>query len=319
MTDFKALSPLECAERLLELKRPLVVMHQRPDGDTVGSGAALCKILERLGKKVYYTCADEIPSRLKFLTAGLEFTDNFEGLEAVSIDVASPSQLGSLEGRVFPVLMLDHHAKGIPFADNFILPDASSAGEVLYKVVLELEKMGKITPDKELASLLYASISSDTGGFIFSSAKESTYLAAARLISVGIDSAEINRLLFNSKSEEQIKAEGATAACLKTALSGRVSYALISKKMREELSLPFSAFECSIDVVRALEGIECCFVIKESDDNKFKVSLRSSGKNVADIAVRHGGGGHIRAAGCTVEAGSIEEAAEILIKELSEA
>ncbi len=319
MTDFKALSPEECAIRLLKAERPLVVMHQHPDGDTVGSAAALCKIFEKLGKKAYYTCADEIPKRLSFLTKGLEFTDSFEGLEAISIDVASPSQLGSLEGKIFPTLMIDHHAKGIPFADNFIISDASSAGEVLYRVILELEKMGKIALDSEIASLLYASISSDTGGFIFSSAKENTHLAAARLISLGIDSAEINRLLFNSKSEEQIRAEGVTATYMKTALSGSLSYALISKKMREEFSLPFSAFECSIDVVRALRGAECCFVIKETDDGKFKASLRSCGRNVADVAARHGGGGHIRAAGCAVEADSIEEAAKILIKELSEA
>ena len=319
MADFKALTPLECALRILEIENPLVVMHQRPDGDTVGSGAALCRLFLALGKKPLYTCADEIPARLAFLTEGLEFTDNFEGRTAVAIDVASPSQLGALEGKITPALMIDHHKTGIPFADFYTVSDSSSAGEVLYTVILELEKMGKISVDKTLAVPLYASISSDTGGFIFSSAKESTHIAAARLISLGIDSAEINRLLFNSKSKEQILAEGMTAGEMKTAFDGRVSYAAITKKMREGRGLPFSAFECAIDVVRALENIEICFVIKETDAGEFKASLRSVGKNVAEIASLHGGGGHIRAAGCTIKAESIGEAEKILLCELEEA
>ncbi len=318
MADIKSLTLAECADILLAIERPLVVMHIRPDGDTVGSGAALCKIFEKLGKKAFYTCADPIPERLTFLTAGLLYTEDYSDLEPVSIDVASPSQLGGLYERLDVKLTIDHHAVNTPYAPNYTIGDASSAGEVLYNVVCELEGRGALALDREIASLLYASISSDTGGFIFSSAKEKTYLAAARLISLGIDHAEINRLLFNSKPESQLRAEGYTATKINTSDGGRIAYATISKKERESLGLHITAFECAIDVVRSLMGVECSFVIKENDKGEFKASLRSTGKNVAEIASHHGGGGHIRAAGCTVKAKNIEDAAEILLKELSE-
>lgn len=316
MADTRALTLAECTDILLSLKKPLVVMHQRPDGDTVGSGAALCKIFERLGKRAVYTSADPIPKRLSHLVEGLCRVDDFEGLQAVSIDVASPSQLGDIRDRLDVLLMIDHHAKSTPYAPHYTLPDLSSAGEVLYNIVLELERRGLLTLDKEIATLLYAAISSDTGGFIFSSAKESTYLLAAKLISLGIDHSEINRRLFHSKPIEQLRAEGFVATKIKTAGGGKLAYATITKAERDEISLPFSAFECAIDIVRTLLGTEVAFAIKETDKGEFKASLRSTGKNVAEIAAAHGGGGHIRAAGCTVSAKDIDEAAEILIKEL---
>ncbi len=318
MVEFKSLTLSECADIILATEMPLVVMHVRPDGDTVGSGAALCKIFERLGKKPFYTCADPIPERLAFLTEGLSYTEDYTGLEPISIDVASPTQMGGLFEKLTVKLTIDHHAVNTPYAPNYTLKDASSAGEVLYNIACELERRGVMKLDGEIASLLYASISSDTGGFIFSSAREKTYLAAARLISLGIDHAEINRLLFHSKPEDQLRAEGYVASRIKTAEGGRIAYVTVKRSEREDIGLPFSAFECAIDIVRTLAGIDVAFVIKETDDGKFKASLRSTGKNVAETAARHGGGGHIRAAGCTVVAESIDEAAEILLSELTE-
>ncbi len=318
MADFKSLTLAECADILLDIERPLVVMHIRPDGDTVGSGAALCKIFEKLGKEAFYTCADEIPERLAFLTKGLKKAENYDGLSAISVDVASPSQMGELYGKTDIKLAIDHHAQNTPYSPNCTLSDASSAGEVLYLVACELEERGVLTLDKETAALIYASISSDTGGFIFSSAREKTYLVAARLISLGIDHAEINRLLFHSKPEIQLKAEGYVATKIKTANDRKIAYAVITKAERDAMGLPLTAFDCAIDVVRTLMGIECAFVIKETDKGEFKASLRSSGRNVAEIAARHGGGGHIRAAGCTVSAECADSAAEILLSELLE-
>lgn len=317
MADFKALTLDECVDELLKIEKPIVVMHVRPDGDTVGSGAALCRIFERLNKKVYYTSQDIIPERLSFLTKGLTRVDEYEGLEAVSIDVASPAQLGDIIQRLNIKLMIDHHAVGTPFAPHYTDASASSAGEVLYNIACRLEERGLITIDKQIAALLYAAISSDTGGFIFSSAKKDTYLAAARLISFDINHAEINRLLFHSKPELQLRAEGYVATKIKTADGGKIAYAVITKAERDKMGLPFTSFECAIDVVRTLMGAICSFVVKETDDGKFKASLRSTGKNVAEIAATHGGGGHIRAAGCTVEAKSAEEAAKILLSALT--
>jgi phosphoesterase RecJ-like protein len=317
MSDYKALSLSECAERLLSAEDPAVCIHVRPDGDAVGSATALCEVFYLLGKSCPLVITEQIPKRLEFLTEGIEKTTEIEGRTLISIDVASPSQLGALYEKGIPVLSIDHHRVNTPYCDNCTVPDASSAGEVLYSIVKELISMGKLSLTCRLAERIYAAISSDTGGFLFSNAKEETYKAAAELIGAGIDHAEINRKLFNSKEPNQIRAEGYVALNLKTYENGRICYSVLSKKERDGLGLDFPDFETAIDVVRALRGSEIAFALKETDDGKFKASLRSNGKDVASVAKRHSGGGHTRAAGCTVDAKTIEKAEEILLSELS--
>ena len=317
MSDFPVISLSECADRIAAAGKPIVIMHVRPDGDTVGSCAALCEIFKALGREAKYACDDPIPERLAFLLADFERAEVFDGYDSISIDVASPSQMGALAEKINVGFAIDHHRVNTPFAPNYTLPEASSAGEVLFGIAKELESRGLIKITKEIAYPIYAAISSDTGGFVFSNATESTYRTAAELIALGIDHADINHKLFMSKSKEQIIAEGFTASKIKTAADGKISYATVSRAEVEALGIDISYFDTAIDVLRSLLGAEIALIVKETDRG-FKASMRSVGKNVAEIAARHGGGGHIRAAGCTVEAKSTDEAAEKLISELQE-
>lgn len=319
MKDYKKLSAKETALRLLEIKNPIVYLHRRPDGDAVGSGSALCEILRQLGAECSILSADPIPERLRFIT---EFTkvsiaDNAEGKTAVAIDVASPDQLGSLKDSApWPSLMIDHHKIGEPFADGYIVDDASSAAEALFDVALMLADMGKIQINKPLAYALFCAISSDTGCFSYSNATAKTHRYAANLIELGIDTADINRRLFDSKSMEQIKAEGYIASVMKSKADGRIAFATLTLDELKSLNLKSEHFETSIDVIRSLSGVDIAFFLRETEHNVFKASLRSVGINVANVAAKFGGGGHIRASGCSLTAGSIEEAKESLLNEL---
>ena len=315
MDGYKSLTARECAEALIKADDPIVVMHARPDGDTVGAGTALCLILKALGKRVNYACAHKIPDRLSFLTEGIEAASgDLSERPAICVDVASPAQLGELNGRIRPALMIDHHEFGEAFADNYIIPGASSAAEVVFTVLRELIAMGKLTLDGEVAKRLYVGISSDTGGFIFSNTTPTTLRTVADLIEVGIDFSELNHKLFHSKSEEQIRVEGFVASTLKRALDGRVTYATITKADRERLSVLPEHTETAIEVARSLIGTEIAFVIKESADGEYKCSLRSTGANVAEVARTFSGGGHVRAAGCTVVAEDIGAAAFLVLE-----
>lgn len=315
MSEFKRLTAREAAQIIARIKSPSIAMHTHPDADTVGSATALALVFRELGTDARLMCEDEIPERLKFLTEGIELTDKRDAKANVSIDVASPSQLGSLSSLAFN-LMIDHHAKGTPFADYFIVHDASSAAEVLLEIIEELEQITEFTLTKDIAERLYAAMSSDTGGFIYSSAAPSTYRRAAALIECGIDHADINHRLFNSKSKKQIAAEGFISSSLRTAASGRIAYALLTRAEREKMGIESQFFDTAIDVVRALKGAEIALFIRETDDGKIRASLRSTGANVASVAEKFNGGGHIRAAGCTPEAESVEEAAKNIIEEL---
>ena len=319
MADYKVLDVRSCAERILEIEHPLVVMHVRPDGDTVGSCAALMYIFHKLGKAPLWACSDPIPERLEFLLSSYReaYRYEYDSSTVVTVDVPTKEQIGDLYDFMPRVsLMIDHHEVGVPFADNFIISGASSAGEVVMQIVEVLVEMGKITLDPALAYPLYAAISSDTGCFRYSNATPDTMRRGASLIEAGIDAEEINHKLFNSKSQRQIRAEGFVSEKIETKYSGRVAYATVTRRERDRLGVLMEHLETAIDVVRSVEMVEISFVIKETDKGEFKASLRSTGADVAAICARFGGGGHVKAAGCTIPARSIDEAARRLLREL---
>lgn len=317
INQYKKLSAMEAAERILEIKNPVILIHVRPDGDAVGSAAALSLIFRQLGYQAPIKSVDKIPSRLSFILekTGTQTAEDTDGYTPVSIDTASPSQLGSLADTALPALMIDHHAVGEQYADGYIREDASSAAEALYDVARELENMKKIKIDSEIAYALYAAISSDTGCFAYSNTSPKTHRYAAELMEYGIDSADINHRLFSSKTEAEIKAEGYVSSKLKTAFGGRISYATLSLEEIKSLSLDTQHFDTAIDIARSVLGAEIAFVIKETEPGKYKASLRSTHADVSKIASAFGGGGHIRASGCSPKAKSITEACEIILTE----
>lgn len=317
---YKELTLGECAERLISIGDCEILIHVRPDGDAVGTACALSLVLRQLGHKSEVVCCDPVSKRLGFIleNAGVSIKHERSALPAISVDSASPSQLGALYSEENPIsLMIDHHKSGIPYADNFILPDASSAGEVVYLVANELISMGKITMDKPLASALYTSISSDTGRFAYSNTSPETMRIAASLMEMGVDTAEINHLLFSTKTKEQIKAEGIIASSIKSTANGRIAYAALPIKLREENGLSESDFETAIDVVRSLEGAEIALFLRETTPGKYKASIRSTKKEIVSVANRFCGGGHAMAAGCSPTADSIEEALDALLTALT--
>ncbi len=317
MSGYKDLTAKEAAERLLSIDRPVILIHVNPDADTVGSAAALAKVFAALGKRAEFICDDEIPTRLEFLTGDLARSKDLTDAEVISIDVAAPKQGGrTLKELAAVALMIDHHEVGEKFADSYTVGGASSAAEVLLDIIDVLSDMGKLTITKEIAEPLYAAISSDTGGFRFSNATAKTFRLAARLIETGIDHADISHKLFFSKSKEQVKAESFIGERTELFAEGRIAVAAHTVRDRENLGLSEGHFDCAIDVPRSIAGVEIAAVIRETDGGAFKASIRSTGPNVAEVARKFGGGGHVRAAGCSPEGKDIGEAKEKLVKEL---
>lgn len=320
MHDCKSLTPDETLSRLEAIEKPLILMHIRPDGDTYGSAAALAVLFSLMGKTPALFCADKIPDRLSFISDFLPPVGDPDesGRTAVAVDVASAAQLGGAE-KYAPVLTIDHHALSTPFSDHLTVKEACAAGEILFLLAEKLYHEKKI-PDfpKNLADALYTAVSSDSGCFRYSNVTPQTHLAAARLIGYGADAARINRLLFDTKSENQLRAESLVAGKMKTEENGRISYAVITQEERDRAGLTPDDFETGIDILRSLRGVEISFILKESDKEKgvYKVSLRSNASDVAAVAAAFGGGGHIRAAGCTVR-GETPEAAVSPVLSLS--
>ena len=324
---FKKLSLDELCRKIAENKKTLILYHVRPDADAVGSAFALRELFRVMEIPAYCACSDDIPERLLFLADGVQgsaILDDDMKIDyerIISVDSASPSQLGSLFERLHRDvdIMIDHHAKGTVYADNYIDPTSAATGEIIYRMarrMVELKYIDRI-PERTL-NCLYAAISADTGCFKFSNTTPQTMRIAAELIEAGVDFSRINTLLYDSKPLLQLKAEGEAIYRLRTYMDGRISSVVFPYSLKCSLGASSEHLETLIDVARSVEGAEVSFVVKQNTEEKlFNVSMRSAGDiDVSEICARFGGGGHQRAAGCRFEAESAEIAEKRVIEEI---
>ncbi|MBQ7172695.1 MAG: DHH family phosphoesterase [Clostridia bacterium] len=316
-------------EEFQKKKNTLLLFHRNPDADALGSSLALYEMLSQTGSAVVGACISPLPDRLRFLMGdemiafGKEnIPKDFSPERIIALDTASPSQLGDLfpiyEGKID--LMIDHHAVGTPFADHYIDPKAAATGEILFDLAKELQKAGKIQLNSKICNRLYAAISADTGCFRFSNTTPSTHMRAAELLKEGVPASDINHDLFDCKSREQLLAESYAAANLALYFDGRVAVVRFPYSKKVTLGLADEHLETLVDVARSLIGVEVAIAIRQpSEAGIFRVSTRSAtGYDVSALCGAFGGGGHKKAAGCTIEADSIDAAAEKLLAVLKE-
>ena len=192
----------QCAEILLNQDNILILTHAHPDGDTLGSGFALCRALMRLGKICSVVNADEIPKKYDYLyedIAPIRFKQDY----VVAVDVATTNLLGSLEGEYHIDMCIDHHSTNTEYADYLLLEDVPAACQLMYKVITELG----VDIDKEIANCLYTGLTTDTGCFRYASTTADTYRTAAQLIDCGADNGRINRVMFENKTKTYARLE----------------------------------------------------------------------------------------------------------------
>jgi len=314
--EYRTLSINEAAELLYGKKRVLILFHVHPDGDAVGSSFALRTFFEHVGCQARCVCADAVPERLLFAAVGQNDV-SFESIPSdfapeiiVSVDTASPSQLGNLYEKYKDCidLMIDHHGKGQPYADNCIVPSASACGEVMFEVLCIMkDKYGLDKMPDGVSDLLYTAISSDTGCFRYNNVTEKTHILASKLISEGVSSADINHRLFGIKTLKQMQVEHAGFERMNFYCDGKIAVITFPFDLKTQYGAEDENLETLIDVARCVKGVEVAAVIKQpTQDNKYRVSMRSvTDFDVSEICALYGGGGHARAAGCTVTADSI--------------
>lgn len=317
LNEFRAFSCDEAAELICAHKKILILFHVHPDGDSVGSAFALRAFVEHIGGEAVCVCADELPERFRFITDGVQESVRVEAIPegfapdlTVSVDTASPSQLGALyeiyKGKID--LMIDHHGKGTYYANYCIDPKAAACGEVLYEVLVRAAaKKGEADLPFGVSRLIYTAISSDTGCFRYSNVSPATHLLAAKLIACGVDGADINHRLFGIKTLKQMQVEHAGFERMNLHVGGKVAIITFPYDLKTQYGADDEALETLIDVARCVKGVDIAAVIKQpTEENRFRVSMRSSCDfDVSEICALYGGGGHVRAAGCTITADSI--------------
>ncbi len=299
----------------------LVFTHENPDADTIGSCFALVETLRLLGKKAYPACCDRIPASLSFMTGGArEFhienaPEDFTPAYYISVDVASRAQLGSYKHLADKIdLSLDHHATHELFARSHLTdPNAAACAEIVYHVVNRL-LIGELT--EKIASLLYAALAADTGGFRYANTTPVTHKIAAKLIERGASHAEICRNLFECKTKTALAAEAFAMANVSYFCGGKISYIKITRADKKAYGFEDEDTYDVINVIRRVDGVKVAIFMREKDDGSYKISTRSACEiDVSKICAIFGGGGHAGAAGCSVTPEESEAAVERIIKE----
>jgi phosphoesterase RecJ-like protein len=320
ITDYRDLSAAEILETLSLPQPTLVLCHARPDADALGSAMALSLWLQKKGSAAYVVCANEIPERLRFLCEGVQTSillssvpHGFENARVITVDTASPAQLGEL-WEVFKdriSLMIDHHERGTRYADGWVIGCAAT-GEMIYDLIADSgEDMGG-----KCSELLYAAISSDTGGFRYSNTTPGTHLRAAVLLESGVDAARINHLLLEAKSQKLLAAEAEGFKHLRLYEGGRIAILAFPYECKRALALEDEHLETLVDVARRVSGVEIAAAIRQpSEENVFRLSTRASVDfDVSAVCAVFGGGGHPRAAGATLTGfANIKEAEQAVL------
>ncbi len=306
------------AELLQEKDNILILTHKNPDGDTLGCGVALCRVLQGLGKNARVENSDIIPKRYSYLFEDLQVMD-FEPEFIVAVDVADTKLLGErLEGlysdRVD--LCIDHHGSNREFAKELYLRSEDGAASLsLYRII---KKMGvPVTP--QIATALYTGLSTDTGCFRYSNASSECYRVAAELIDSGADSASINVLMFETKPLSYFRLLTEVLAGMRTFCDGRVIVLKVTRDMFDRTGATPDQCDAIAAMSRQVEGALCGITMKEKQGGGYKLSLRTHEPlDAAQLCGLLGGGGHARAAGC--DSGEDEEASlKILIEAITEA
>lgn len=304
-------------KKLIEDSNSIVVVaHQNPDGDAIGSAFATYLGMKKLGKNVkvvMQSCSDTF----KFLPNIEESVKNVEWNEYDLLICVDSSDIERLDiskediSKAKKKLVLDHHKKVNPYGDiNCVDETLPAAAEMIYNFLKELN----IDIDQDIATYLYTGIMTDTGSFNYSSTKPSTLRIAAQLVETGIDFSEICKKLNDTIKEAKLKLISKTIENMEIFFDGKLRYSYIEYDVIRDLGLDEEDTEGMTNYLRMVDGTEVAVYVRGKSNGTYKVSMRSGSYiDVSQIAIKFGGGGHARAAGYTIDKGKLIEFKQKLI------
>lgn len=301
-------------DRIKRANRPLLVMHKKPDGDTLGSALAMARWLREQGKDACIFCRDSAPRHYDFLPEFEKIQNDpaiFERQEIDLIVVLDSGDLGyagveeiiSGINRSLPIINIDHHATNRHYGEiNLVEPDASSTAEVVHNFF----ETNDIKINRHIATSLLVGILTDTTNFTNPGTTVSSMRVASKLISYGARTGEITRRIMKNKSIDSLRLWGKTLSRLEENRQLNMAIAIIKKEDLAEVNAPGEAVEGVANFLNALLDVRLVLVLRETNDGHVKGSFRSTDADVSKIAAALGGGGHKKAAGFTIK-GRLEQ------------
>lgn len=300
--------------RLRAADNILVTAHVNPDGDAIGSTLAMLQILRAMGKNVAAYIDDKIPKNFTVMPFAEEIRQPRED-EKFSADLllildTSPDRIGKVKNLTdAPILNIDHHiTNNGDEGDLYVDANAAATCEIIFQLCKELD--AEIS--KNVAVCLYTGLATDTGFFNYSNTRPSTLRAAADLVEAGVEPNLISEQV-EIRSFRDIQIMSAALQTTKLFYGGKVAGMFIDRELYKQVETT----EGLIDLIRVIDGVEVAFLLTEKERDVCRVSMRSKGVEVSSIAKRLGGGGHVRAAGCTINE-NLDTSKRLLIRTIGE-
>ena len=299
----------EISIQLKTIKSAAIFCHMRPDGDALGAAMGLSWMLSQFGIKCHVICESDIPAKFRFLE-GMDtiLKQPPEDVETyIAVDSSDEHRLGALcdtfSRAKKPKFNIDHHISNTRYGDYFFVEDRAATCEIM----TELSGLLGVRLSPLAANYLLMGLSSDTGNFAHQNVTESTFLAAAKLVSCGGDIHAIQSNMFKKQSAARALLFGRTMSNIRYFEDGKIAFITVLAGDIEDCGATSDMTEGFIDFPLSVEGVEVAACLLETGKERFKISLRSKGKaDVNAVAASYGGGGHILASGCMIS-GCAEE------------
>jgi len=307
----KSLTLRQTAGYLKKHDNYIILTHASPDGDTLGSAYALYYALNEIGKVACVVCPDVIPQKYDYFARPTDHVSR-ENSTVVAVDVADIRLLGSLQEEFGGIvdLCIDHHVSNTRFAKNLYLDaDAAATAQSIYELIMQM----KVNINDITAKAIYTGIATDTGCFKYSNVTDKTHIIASKLYEFNINAAEINRLMFDTKSKKLLQLEKMVLEAAEFHFDDKCFLLPVTAEMQAETGCSGTELEGIAVISRSVEGVKAGITLKQTGDNEFKVSLRTYPPlDASAICKALGGGGHKAAAGATVQGTLCEVKEKIL-------
>ena len=313
----KILTRNECAAFLRAHDHFTILTHRRPDGDTIGSAAALCLGLRQLGKRAHVLYNSEVSSRFQWLHEGLTKMEAEEGDCIVSVDVASPGMLPKafehLLGRI--ALRIDHHGSATSFTEEELV-DAHSAS--CAELVWDVLELSGVQMERKVAEAVYVGLSTDTGCFRFSNTTAHTFAVAARCAQAEARIYQLNQELFETNTLGRLRMQAWIVDHMQLLRGGEMAIIAIPRSVEESIGVTEDDMDNISSFPRTVAGVCMAATLRETADGDTKISVRAvPGYDATKVTVPFGGGGHKGAAGASLKM-PIGEAAKAVEKAMLE-
>lgn len=313
---------------LAKYKKIIISTHESPDGDGLGAEIAFNELLQKLGKETIIINSDPVPDTFNFIDIENEINtlktstvvpDGLKDYALIVLDTNDDDNIGSLfpiiKDKVKDIFIIDHHeGEKDKIERNFIKVESSSVCEIIYSIIEYFEKDISL----KSAQALFAGIVYDTGSFRYPKTSSETFKIAAHLVEIGANPFKIFEHIYESNSLSSFELKSQILSTMEILNNGKLIAMKLTPKMLKKTGATFTEGESAINLPLTVRGVIGSILVKQDINGPVKVSMRTKGDyNVAEIAIKNGGGGHKNAAGYKSKE-SLEKTYKIAIKNMED-